>query len=107
MDYMAPEYVSTMTCDTASDMFSLGMLFYTVFSKGKTLLECRNEMSAYKKNMSEVRKHSMNDEELWHSYYGALAMSYIRKRNFVKILTSWKSKFIQILLMDSGLSHRL
>ena len=54
MDYMAPEYVSSVTCDTSSDMYSLGMLFYVIFTNGKTLLQCQNEMTAYKKNIAMV-----------------------------------------------------
>ena len=54
MDYMAPEYITTMSCDTASDMFSSGMLFYAVFSRGRPLFESRNEMSAYRSNIDKV-----------------------------------------------------
>ena len=55
LEYMAPEYVLTANCDTASDMFSLGLLFYCVFNNGKTLFECREELTAYKKNIEEVQ----------------------------------------------------
>ena len=52
---MAPEYVLTMTCGTASDMYSLGLLIYAVFAKGKPLFECHGELSAFKSNAEEVR----------------------------------------------------
>ena len=55
LDFMAPEYVLTMTCGTASDMFSLGLLIYAVFAKGKPLFECHGELSAFKSNAEEVR----------------------------------------------------
>jgi hypothetical protein len=36
-------------------MFSLGLLIYSVFAKGKPLFECRGEMAAFKENVEEVR----------------------------------------------------
>lgn len=56
LDYMAPEYVRTMTCSPASDMFSLGMLVYTIFSKGKPFYDCHGDLSAFKNNAEEVRQ---------------------------------------------------
>ena len=54
LDYMAPEYVLTMVSGPASDMFSLGLLIYSVFAKGKTLFECNGELSSFKDNAAEV-----------------------------------------------------
>ena len=54
LDYMAPEYILTMSNDTMSDMFSLGMLFQAVFNDGKTLFECREQINIYKQNVEEV-----------------------------------------------------
>ena len=54
LDYMAPEYILTMSCDTASDMFSLGMLMYSVMNRGKPLYECNDNMRTYKKNCEQV-----------------------------------------------------
>lgn len=55
LDYMAPEYVLTMCCGTASDMFSLGLLIYAMYAKGKPLFECSGELSTFKKNAEELR----------------------------------------------------
>ena len=54
LNYMAPEYVLTMSCDTASDMFSLGMLMYSVMNRGKPLYECNDSMTTYKRNCEQV-----------------------------------------------------
>ena len=55
LDYLAPEYSLTKSCDVASDMFSLGVLMYAIFNNGKTLFQCRDEWSAFEKNVGEVR----------------------------------------------------
>ncbi|KAK7098938.1 hypothetical protein V1264_003150 [Littorina saxatilis] len=56
LDFMAPEYVLTMMSSPASDMFSLGILIYTVFAKGKPLFQCRGELSAFRQNAEELRQ---------------------------------------------------
>ncbi|XP_076472048.1 SCY1-like protein 2 [Babylonia areolata] len=55
LDFMAPEYVLTMQCGPGSDMFSMGLLIYTIFAQGKPLFECQGELSAYKSNAEELR----------------------------------------------------
>ncbi|XP_072033608.1 SCY1-like protein 2 isoform X2 [Amphiura filiformis] len=60
LDYMAPEYILTMSCDTASDMFSLGMMMYAVMNRGKVLYECNDNLRTYKKNCEQLRCLSMN-----------------------------------------------
>lgn len=55
LDFLAPEYVLTKRCGPASDMFSLGLLIYAVFAKGKSLFECHGEMAAFKENTEELR----------------------------------------------------
>ena len=54
LDYLAPEYIVSTSCDTASDMFSVGILFYAVYNKGKTLFECRSELAVFRRNVNEV-----------------------------------------------------
>ena len=34
MDYLAPEYILSGHCDTASDMFSVGVLFHAIYNHG-------------------------------------------------------------------------
>lgn len=55
LDYLAPEYSLTMTCSPASDMFSLGMLIFTVCNNGKSLYECNDELRQFKSNIKELR----------------------------------------------------
>ncbi|XP_078482866.1 SCY1-like protein 2 [Ciona intestinalis] len=39
-NYLAPEYILSKSCSPASDLFSLGILLYSIYYKGKTLFEC-------------------------------------------------------------------
>ena len=54
LDYLSPEQSLSHTCDTSSDMYSLGVLFYTVFNNGKPLYECNHQFNTYKKNVEQV-----------------------------------------------------
>ncbi len=54
LDYLSPEHSLSHTCDTSSDMYSLGVLFYTVFNNGKPLYECNHQFNTYKKNVEQV-----------------------------------------------------
>lgn len=55
LDYLAPEYALTLSCDTAADMFSLGALIYSVFNKGRPLYENGGRFSTFKKNACELK----------------------------------------------------
>ncbi|OXB65176.1 hypothetical protein ASZ78_005292, partial [Callipepla squamata] len=46
-DYLAPEYILSVSCETASDMYSLGAVMYAVFNKGKPIFEV-NKQDIYK-----------------------------------------------------------
>ncbi|XP_026640341.1 SCY1-like protein 2 isoform X2 [Microtus ochrogaster] len=46
-EYLAPEYILSVSCETASDMYSLGAVTYAVFNKGKPILEV-NKQDIYK-----------------------------------------------------------
>ena len=54
LDYLAPEYVLSQSADRSSDMFSLGMVFYTVFNRGKPLYENDHVLSTYQKNVLQL-----------------------------------------------------
>lgn len=54
MNYLAPEYALTSACDTASDMFSIGVLLYALYNTGQPLLDSMNDWSKFKKNVSQV-----------------------------------------------------
>ncbi|RNA06295.1 SCY1 2 [Brachionus plicatilis] len=55
LEYLAPEYGLSSECDCSSDMFSFGMLFYSVYNNGKTLYSCSNNYSAFVKNVEELK----------------------------------------------------
>ncbi|XP_028672526.1 SCY1-like protein 2 isoform X2 [Erpetoichthys calabaricus] len=38
-EYLAPEYILSVSCDAASDMYSLGVVIYAVFNEGKPIFE--------------------------------------------------------------------
>ncbi|KAL3842613.1 hypothetical protein ACJMK2_020606 [Sinanodonta woodiana] len=56
LDYLAPEYALTESCDLASDLFTLGVVMYTLFNKGKPLYECNDQLSTFRKNAEELSK---------------------------------------------------
>ncbi|XP_032815884.2 SCY1-like protein 2 [Petromyzon marinus] len=39
IEFLAPEYILSVSCDVASDMYSLGMLMYAVFNKGQPIFQ--------------------------------------------------------------------
>uniref|UniRef100_A0A2K5C6L4 Protein kinase domain-containing protein n=1 Tax=Aotus nancymaae TaxID=37293 RepID=A0A2K5C6L4_AOTNA len=42
-EYLAPEYILSVSCDIASDMYSLGTFMYAVFNKGKPIFEVHKQ----------------------------------------------------------------
>ncbi|KAK3576147.1 hypothetical protein CHS0354_016306 [Potamilus streckersoni] len=56
LDYLAPEYALTESCDLPSDLFTLGVVMYTLFNKGKPLYECNDQLSTFRKNAEELSK---------------------------------------------------
>ncbi|KAM4036662.1 SCY1-like protein 2 isoform 1-T1 [Anomaloglossus baeobatrachus] len=46
-EYLAPEYILSVSCDHASDMYSLGVIIHAVYNKGKTIFEV-NKQDIYK-----------------------------------------------------------
>ncbi|BES93414.1 STYKc [Nesidiocoris tenuis] len=53
-DYLAPECGLTETISAASDMYSLGMLIFTIYTDGKPLFSNRN-WEEYKNNMGKLK----------------------------------------------------
>lgn len=45
---MAPEHILSVSCETASDMYSLGTIVYTVFNIGKPIFEVNKYIYIYK-----------------------------------------------------------
>jgi len=54
LDYLAPEYILSKTCDTPSDIYSFGMLSYAMYNGGRALFENNNNMLAFKQNVEQV-----------------------------------------------------
>ena len=54
MDYLAPEYILSGHCDTASDMFSVGVLFHAIYNHGRPVFECRNELAVFRRHVADV-----------------------------------------------------
>nr|XP_033808535.1 SCY1-like protein 2 isoform X2 [Geotrypetes seraphini] len=46
-EYLAPEYILSVSCETLSDMYSLGVVIHAVFNKGKSIFEV-NKQDIYK-----------------------------------------------------------
>ncbi|XP_067855366.1 SCY1-like protein 2 isoform X2 [Heptranchias perlo] len=42
-EYIAPEYILSVSCDLASDMYSLGAVMYAVFNDGKPIFEVNKQ----------------------------------------------------------------
>ena len=57
LNYAAPEYILSRSCDVSSDMFSLGVLIHSIYNKGRPLFDCDNNMTAFKRNVEQVRTH--------------------------------------------------
>ncbi|XP_028810729.1 SCY1-like protein 2 isoform X2 [Denticeps clupeoides] len=46
-EYVAPEYILSVSCDSASDMYSLGVVVHAVFNEGKPVFQV-NKQDIYK-----------------------------------------------------------
>ena len=55
LDYLAPEYATTRSYDTQSDMFSVGMLIYALYNRGRTLYECHDNYSSFMKMSDDLK----------------------------------------------------
>lgn len=77
---MAPEYYTSKSFDTQSDMFSIGMLIYALYNHGKTLYECHDNYSSYIKMCDDLK--SLNTTKL--------SVLPLEAREHVKMLLSLK-----------------
>ncbi|XP_031557688.1 SCY1-like protein 2 [Actinia tenebrosa] len=59
LNYCAPEYILSRSCDVSSDMYSLGVLIYALFNGGKTPYSCDNNMTAFKRNVELMSRESL------------------------------------------------
>lgn len=54
LDFMAPEIMSSFSCSPQSDMFSFGLLIYSLFNHGKSPLEANLSPQNYMKQLDLV-----------------------------------------------------
>lgn len=54
LDFMAPEYELTHQCGPASDMFSFGVLMFSLYNEGKPLYECKGDLRAFRTNAEQL-----------------------------------------------------
>lgn len=67
LDYIAPERILGSSNNTASDMFSVGLLFYSVHNQGKPLLiNSGCSMNTIKQNFNSVSFYNLF---IWESYF--------------------------------------
>lgn len=52
---MAPEYHLNKSYDTQADMFSLGMILYALYNRGKTYYDCQENYSNFLRMCEELR----------------------------------------------------
>jgi SCY1-like protein 2 len=52
---MAPECGTIKSYDAQSDMFSLGMLVYALYNRGRTLYECHDNYSSFMKMSDDLK----------------------------------------------------
>ncbi|KAJ2747505.1 Protein kinase domain-containing protein ppk32 [Coemansia sp. BCRC 34301] len=55
LDFMAPEVVFEGKCTHASDLFSLGCLATATYFDGRSPLDCRNDVNAYRRQLDGLR----------------------------------------------------
>uniref|UniRef100_A0A8C1N222 Protein kinase domain-containing protein n=1 Tax=Cyprinus carpio TaxID=7962 RepID=A0A8C1N222_CYPCA len=77
-EYVAPEYILSISCDVASDMYSLGVLIHAVFNEGKPV---------FKVNKQDIFKSfSRQLDQLSHLSPGVLSQIPEEVRDHVKML---------------------
>ncbi|XP_051547229.1 SCY1-like protein 2 [Myxocyprinus asiaticus] len=79
-EYVAPEYILSVSCDAASDMYSLGVLFHAVFNEGKPIFQV-NKQDIFKSFSRQL-------DQLSHLNPGVLSQVPEEVREHVKMLLS-------------------
>ncbi|XP_033880579.3 SCY1-like protein 2 isoform X1 [Acipenser ruthenus] len=61
-EYLAPEYILSVSCDTASDMYSLGVVVYAVFNEGKPIFDVNKHgiFKSFSKQLDQLSRLSQN-----------------------------------------------
>ncbi|KAF4114512.1 hypothetical protein G5714_004735 [Onychostoma macrolepis] len=79
-EYVAPEYILSVSCDAASDMYSLGVLIHAVFNEGKPVFQV-NKQDIFKSFSRQL-------DQLSHLSPGLLSQVPEEVREHVKMLLS-------------------
>lgn len=61
LNFLAPEYILTKTCDQSSDLYSFGHLMYACFHRGQVLFECHGNVLDYQNNMEKISRLCADD----------------------------------------------
>ncbi|XP_076044582.1 SCY1-like protein 2 isoform X2 [Oratosquilla oratoria] len=65
LDYLSPEYALTHTLDPSADMFSLGVVIYSIFNDGHPIFHNSQNFSTFKRNSCELKNnHSIVMENI-------------------------------------------
>ena len=54
LNYLAPEYILSQSCEAVSDLFSYGVLVHAVYNRGQPLFESENNLLTYKQRIEHV-----------------------------------------------------
>ena len=61
-EYLAPEYILSVSCDNASDMYSLGVIMHAVFNEGKPVIQVNKHdiFKSFSRQLDQVREEPHN-----------------------------------------------
>lgn len=54
LDFTSPESILQQSCSPASDMYSIGILFYTLHKEGRTPYTCHDNIEEFRSNIERV-----------------------------------------------------
>lgn len=58
-EYVAPEYILSVSCDSASDMYSLGVVMHAVFNEGRPVFQVNKQdiFKSFSRQLDQVKRH--------------------------------------------------
>lgn len=61
-EYLAPEYILSVSCDSASDMYSLGVVMHAVFNEGKPVFQVNKHdiFKSFSRQLDQVSRTSVH-----------------------------------------------
>ena len=54
LNYLAPEYALTSSCDPASDLFAVGILIHALHNGGRPIFDSMSDWTIFRKNADQV-----------------------------------------------------